>query len=149
MKQVFESHGLSENYEIAQEILQACSNERIFAFFGNLGAGKTTLIKAFCSVLGVETLVSSPTFTLIHEYMGKHGPVYHFDFYRLKSAEEGYGLGCEEYFYSGAYCFIEWPERLESLLPDNRVEVRLSQLDDSTKMGRLIEVYYGEGTAIA
>ena len=149
MKRVFESHGLSDNEEIAGEILKACSNERIFAFFGYLGAGKTTLIKEFCRLLGVEELVSSPTFTLIHEYMGKEGSVYHFDFYRLKSEEEAFVLGCEEYFNSGAYCFIEWPERIESLLPEESVMIHLSPLENSSQTGRLIEVHYGEGTTTA
>lgn len=145
MKSVYESRSLSENLEIAGKILKLCEDERIFAFFGYLGAGKTTLIKAFCEKLGVKGAVSSPTFTLIQEYQAETDGVYHFDFYRLKGEEEAYELGVEEYFFSGGYCFIEWPEKIGSILPTEAVHIRLSQLPDTT---RIIEVQYGEGSTI-
>ena len=145
MKSVYESRSLADNLGIAAKILKLCGDERIFAFFGYLGAGKTTLIKAFCQILGVKEAVSSPTFTLIHEYKADSDWVYHFDFYRLKGEEEAYELGVEEYFFSGAYCFIEWPEKIGSILPKDGVHVQLSQLPDTT---RIIEVQYGEGSTV-
>ena len=144
MKSVYESYSLSDNQKIAKKILNLYENDRLFAFFGYLGAGKTTLIKAFCEILGVREAVSSPTFTLIHEYLADHESVYHFDFYRLKREEEAQELGIEEYFDSGSYCFVEWPEKIGEFLPNEHVQILLSQ--DDTK--RIIEVQYGEGSTI-
>jgi tRNA threonylcarbamoyladenosine biosynthesis protein TsaE len=111
---------------IARTILNDRSADRMFALDAKMGAGKTTLIKAFCKVLGVEETVSSPTFSLVNEYeaAGLH-PVYHFDFYRIKKMEEVYDIGYEEYFYSGEYCFIEWPEMVLELLPESYVYVSI------------------------
>lgn len=113
---------------MARNLLQEYGEERFFAFFGKMGVGKTTLIKAMCGVLGVEDNVCSPTFAIINEYKtGNGAPVYHFDFYRLKNAEEAYDIGYEEYFYSGEYCFTEWTEKVEELLPEHYVRVELHE----------------------
>ena len=99
---------------------------RLFAFYGKMGAGKTTLINAILEVLGVDDGGSSPTFSLVNEYEGRLGePIYHFDFYRIENLEEVYDIGYEEYFFSTNYCFIEWPEKVEELLPDDVVKVQI------------------------
>lgn len=111
---------------IALKILECLNEERIFIFKGPMGAGKTTLIKAFCDVLEVTDVVTSPTFSLVNEYHRETGdPVYHFDFYRIKKLEEVYDIGYEEYFFSNEYCLIEWPEMVRELLPDSYVYVNI------------------------
>ncbi|MCL4153364.1 UNVERIFIED_CONTAM: hypothetical protein GTU68_035339, partial [Idotea baltica] len=124
-QKTYESHSETDNIHIAKNILAVCNNVRIFAFYGDLGAGKTTLIKRFCEYLGVKETVTSPTFTLVNEYAGEDSIVYHFDFYRIKTEIEAYDIGSEEYFDSGAYIFIEWPEKIPSLLPSDSVTIRL------------------------
>ena len=116
--------------QVASELLSTFADERFFAFFGKMGVGKTTLIKAVCSQLGVADNVCSPTFAIINEYSTAAGePVYHFDFYRLKSPAEAYDIGYEEYFYSGEYCFTEWTEKIEELLPEHYVRVDIVEND--------------------
>ena len=118
--------------EVAQKLLEGFADERFFAFFGKMGVGKTTLIKELCARLGVEDNVCSPTFAIINEYRrgdGSDEPVYHFDFYRIKSLAEAYDLGYEEYFYSGCYCFTEWTEKVEELLPEHYVRVTIEEKD--------------------
>ena len=113
---------------LASDLLEEFREERFFAFFGKMGVGRTTLIKALCDQLGVKEVVCSPTFAIINEYTSGEGePVYHFDFYRLKSAEEAYDIGYEEYFYSGMYCFTEWTEMIEQLLPEHYVRVEMKE----------------------
>lgn len=113
--------------ETAVRILQHFGNEKIFAFYGDLGAGKTTLIKELCVQLEVEDETSSPTFAIYNEYFSeKEGSVYHFDFYRINSLEEALDIGIEELFYSDSYCFIEWPEKIDNLLPENYVRVEIT-----------------------
>ena len=113
---------------LASDLLEEFREERFFAFFGKMGVGKTTLIKALCDQLGVKEVVCSPTFAIINEYTSGEGePVYHFGFYRLKSAEEAYDIGYEEYFYSGMYCFTEWTEKIEQLLPEHYVRVEMKE----------------------
>ena len=113
---------------MARNLLTTFKEERFFAFFGKMGVGKTTLIKEICAVLGVEDEVCSPTFAIVNEYATAFDePVYHFDFYRLKSVAEAYDIGYEEYFYSGCYCFTEWTEKVEELLPDRYVRVTLTE----------------------
>jgi len=111
---------------VAKELITEYPDARIFAIFGAMGAGKTTFIKALCNYLGVEEQVSSPTFSIVNHYVAQNGnSIYHFDFYRIKKLEEVYDLGYEHYFFSGSYCFIEWPEKLEALLPDNYIRVEM------------------------
>ena len=127
----------------ASEFLKAVGEERLIAFYGHLGAGKTTFIKALCDNLGVEDNVCSPTFTIVNEYQAASGePVFHFDFYRIDSLKEATDLGLEEYFYSGSFCFMEWPEKIADLLPEETVEVRIEPLDSTT---RSIKVFEPEG----
>ncbi len=115
----------------AEELLKFCAEIKVITFSGNLGAGKTTFIKAICSRLGVSDLVSSPTFSIINEYRNKENiPVYHFDFYRMKTTQEAEDTGCVDYFFSGNYCFVEWPELAESLLPDDYVKVEINVADE-------------------
>jgi tRNA threonylcarbamoyladenosine biosynthesis protein TsaE len=110
--------------ELSEKLLEAFHNRRIFALHGPMGVGKTTLIKYLCNSLGVSGIVSSPTFSIVNEYsINNHKVIYHFDFYRIKKIEEVYDLGYEEYLYSGNYCFIEWPEKLGALLPDDCVRI--------------------------
>lgn len=118
----------------ARFFVETMDDHTVFAFYGNMGAGKTTLIKAICSVLGVEDPVNSPTFALVNEYRSNTGElIYHFDFYRIKNMDEAYDLGYEDYFYSGAVCLIEWPEKIEDLLPDTAVRVTISENEDSSR----------------
>ncbi len=112
---------------IAEQLLKFSEDKKMIAFFGSMGAGKTTFIKSFCEQLGVRDTVSSPTFSLVNEYLATgNKPVYHFDFYRIKKEEEAVDIGCEEYFYSGHYCLVEWPEKILNLLPKEIVRVTIS-----------------------
>ena len=117
----------SELPEAAKSLLLAHPDARVFAFYGQMGAGKTTFIKAICRELGVPDIVQSPTFALINEYITSGGEsVYHFDFYRIKKTEEAFDIGYEDYIYSGRYCLIEWPELVDGLLPEDAVKVRIT-----------------------
>ena len=134
---VFQNCSLSELPSIARKILDSFREELVFALYGNLGAGKTTLIKAFCEVLGVTDEVTSPSFTLVNEYHCANDElVYHFDFYRIKRLEEVMDIGYEEYLYSGWYCFLEWADKMEELLPESYVEVSVekNEKDDLRKI---------------
>ena len=107
---------------------------KVFAFYGKMGAGKTTFIKALCEVLGVEDVITSPTFAIINEYTdGNDDPIYHFDFYRIKKLEEVYDMGYEDYFYSGNLCLLEWPELIEEVLPENVIKVTIEEQPDGTR----------------
>jgi tRNA threonylcarbamoyladenosine biosynthesis protein TsaE len=111
----------------AKELLAQYPDSRVFAFYGNMGAGKTTFIKVICHALGVTDIVQSPTFSIINEYKTSTGEsIFHFDFYRIKKLEEVFDIGYEDYIYSGDYCFVEWPELIESLLPDDAIRIRIS-----------------------
>ncbi len=113
--------------EIASAIIEQAGNSRLFAFYGEMGAGKTTLILEILKVLGVQDKGSSPTFSIVNEYVtGRGEAVYHFDFYRIDDISEVYDIGYEDYFFSGSYCFIEWPEKIGELLPDDSVKIHLS-----------------------
>ncbi|OFX57608.1 MAG: tRNA (adenosine(37)-N6)-threonylcarbamoyltransferase complex ATPase subunit type 1 TsaE [Bacteroidetes bacterium GWB2_41_8] len=126
---------LSALKDAAKQLLTTFPDERIFAFYGAMGSGKTTFIKALCRSLGSRDNITSPTFALINEYSTDDSAViYHFDFYRIKKLEEAYDLGYEDYIYSGNYCFIEWPEMIESLLPEKIVEVRINETEKGVRL---------------
>ena len=117
----------------AAEIINFAADTRIFLFYGDMGAGKTTLIKSLCQYLGTTETVTSPTFSIVNEYVGKPAKIFHFDFYRLKNQTEALDMGYEEYFYSDAYCFIEWPEKIPDLLPQHYINVSIKVLSDNSR----------------
>jgi tRNA threonylcarbamoyladenosine biosynthesis protein TsaE len=121
--------------EAAREFIGQMGDDTVFAFYGKMGAGKTTFIKALCKLLGVEDEVNSPTFAIINEYRSQTTAelIYHFDFYRIKKLEEVYDLGYEDYFYSGALCFIEWPELVEELLPTDAKKITITENSDGSR----------------
>lgn len=120
--------------EAAREFIEHIGNHRVFAFYGKMGAGKTTFVKAICEELGVDDVITSPTFAIINEYeTPSNSPIYHFDFYRIKKLEEVYDMGYEDYFYSGSLCFIEWPELIEEILPDDAVRVSIAEQEDGSR----------------
>ena len=143
--------------EAAREFVENIGEARVFAFYGKMGAGKTTFVKAICEELGVDDVITSPTFAIINEYTISSWPlaistkptansqqltansqkpkaIYHFDFYRIKKLEEVYDMGYEDYFYSGALCFIEWPELIEEILPDDAVRVSIIEQEDGSRV---------------
>lgn len=138
MEQIYHCHSLDELNGIAADILQKVSVPEVFALYGEMGSGKTTLVKQLCAVLGVTDTVTSPTFSLINEYHTEEiGPVYHFDVYRIKKIEEVMDIGYETYFYSGQYVFIEWPEMITELLPEKYVNIMIRELDGGSREIRL------------
>lgn len=134
--QIIETKTLEQIHEAARSFINTIDQHTVFAFYGKMGAGKTTFIKAVCEELGVTDVINSPTFAIVNEYRSdKSGElIYHFDFYRIKKLEEVYDMGYEDYFYSGALCFIEWPELIEDLLPGDAVKVRIEELEDGTRV---------------
>lgn len=127
-------NNLSEVRSVARQFISQMSGNTVFAFYGAMGAGKTTFIKAVCEELGVKETITSPTFAIINEYKdGEENSIYHFDFYRINKPEEAFDFGYEDYFYSGNLCFIEWPELVEQLLPDNAVKVYLSETESGSR----------------
>ena len=129
-------HNTDNLREAARQFISAIGDRRIFAFYGKMGAGKTTFIKAICEELGVEDVITSPTFAIVNEYRSETTLqlIYHFDFYRIKKLEEVYDMGYEDYFYSGALCFMEWPELIEELLPEDVVKVTISEQEDGSRV---------------
>jgi tRNA threonylcarbamoyladenosine biosynthesis protein TsaE len=129
-----EISSLDNIHQTAREFIATIDKRKVFAFYGPMGVGKTTFIKALCEELGVEDVVNSPTFAIVNEYEVKgKSPIYHFDFYRINKPEEAFDFGYEDYFYSGNLCFIEWPEKIEGLLPDDCVSVCFSELEDGRR----------------
>ena len=125
---------LAELPEAARSFIDAIGDRRVFTFDAPMGAGKTTFIAEVCRQLGVEETVNSPSFSIINEYRDARGDtVYHFDFYRLRDAAEALEIGAEDYFYSGALCLIEWPERVAAIIPDEAVPVRIETSDDGSR----------------
>lgn len=123
-------------HDAAKKFIAAMDQTAIFAFYGKMGAGKTTFIKAVCEELGVEDVINSPTFSIINEYRSEKTSelIYHFDFYRIKKEEEAFDFGYEDYFYSGALCFIEWPELIEDLLPEDAMKVTIEEQLDGSRL---------------
>lgn len=134
----FHIQGVEALSEVSDYLMSLRDEADVIAFYGSMGAGKTTLIKDFCHRMGVTDEVNSPTFAIVNEYVTEEGePVYHFDFYRIKKLEEAYDIGYENYFYSGHLCLIEWPELIEPLLPDRYLRVELKHGTDDDE--RVIE----------
>ncbi len=122
--------------QAAREFVAAMDQATVYAFYGKMGAGKTTFIKAICEELGVDDVITSPTFAIVNEYRSAETGelIYHFDFYRIKNEEEVYDMGYEDYFYSGALCFLEWPELVEDLLPGDAVSVTITEQEDGSRV---------------
>jgi tRNA threonylcarbamoyladenosine biosynthesis protein TsaE len=127
-------NNIDEIRSSASKFIEAIGNHKLIAFYGEMGVGKTSLIKELCSLLNVPDVVNSPSFAIVNEYETTDEEfIYHFDCYRLKSYEEALNIGIEEYFYSDSYCFIEWPERIEDILPENCLKVKISKDENGTR----------------
>lgn len=126
--------------DVARDFLHTFQQHRIIAFYGSMGAGKTTFIKALCDALGVADTVNSPSFAIVNEYsVPGDGLIYHFDFYRLKNVAEAYDMGYEDYFYSGNYCFVEWPEKIDELIPQQHLKVTIEIVSDHERKISVLE----------
>lgn len=120
--------------QTAREFINNIDGHTVFAFYGAMGAGKTTFVKAICEEMGVKDVINSPTFAIVNEYeVEGRKSIFHFDFYRINKPEEAFDFGYEDYFYSGNICFIEWPERIEGLLPENCVKVVIEEQEDGSR----------------
>lgn len=126
---------LDHIHEAAQQLIDNMGKGNVFAFYGKMGAGKTTFIKAICECLQVDDVITSPTFSIVNEYYSNKldDSIYHFDFYRIKKVEEVFDMGYEDYFYSGRLCFLEWPELIEGLLPKDAVKVHIMEQEDGSR----------------
>ena len=125
---------LSSINEAAQQFLAQTGDDKVIAFYGKMGAGKTTFIKALCQTLGVEDVITSPTFSLVNEYTDSEGnSIFHFDFYRIKKLDEVYDMGYEDYFYGGSLCLLEWPELIEDILPEEALKVTITEEADGSR----------------
>jgi tRNA threonylcarbamoyladenosine biosynthesis protein TsaE len=131
----FRINDLQSIDQVAVNFLKSCPDFRVVALRGAMGSGKTTFIKAVCKAMGVTDTVNSPSFAIVNEYATPADEkIFHFDFYRLKKSEEAYDMGYEEYLYSGHYCFIEWPEKIEELLPEHRLELQIEEINDGIRL---------------
>ncbi|MBO5275487.1 MAG: tRNA (adenosine(37)-N6)-threonylcarbamoyltransferase complex ATPase subunit type 1 TsaE [Alistipes sp.] len=133
MKRI-EIDSLSELPRVAEAVIEALDGRSVVLLRGGMGAGKTTLVSRIAALLGAEDAVTSPTFALVNQYEGQECRIYHFDFYRIDSIEEVFDLGYEEYFYSGDLCLVEWPEKIEPLIPDDAMVVRITAGDDEQRI---------------
>lgn len=125
---------LSSINKAAQQFLAQMGDHKVIAFYGEMGAGKTTFIKALCQTLGVEDVITSPTFSLVNEYTDSEGnSIFHFDFYRIKKLDEVYDMGYEDYFYGGSLCLLEWPELIEDILPEEALKVTITEEADGSR----------------
>jgi tRNA threonylcarbamoyladenosine biosynthesis protein TsaE len=140
--QVFAHVTLNELPAIAHQMLEQAGDCKVWLFSGDMGAGKTTLIKVLCSNLGVADAMSSPTFSIINEYAAGEQRIFHFDFFRVKNEAEAYDIGTEEYFYSGDYCFVEWPEKIPGLIPPEHAHVKM---DIESQTLRTIALSFDDG----
>lgn len=128
-------NGIEEIGEAAAKFIDEMGRNNVFAFYGKMGAGKTTFIKAVCEALGVTDVINSPTFAIVNEYLSGAGePIYHFDFYRIKKEQEVLDIGYEDYVYSGNICFMEWPELIEDILPEDAVKVTIEEGDGGCRI---------------
>lgn len=140
MKNKYIIHSLEEIDLVAAQLLEDHPNYKTLAFRGQMGVGKTTFIKSLCQQLGVIDTVNSPSFAIVNEYNSPKGDtIYHFDFYRIKQAEEAFDMGYEDYLYSGAYCFLEWPDKIEELLPQHRLELIFEENEDNSRTISVVE----------
>ena len=126
---------LAQIHNVAKQFIDNMGTGKVFAFYGKMGSGKTTFIKAVCEELGVTDVITSPTFAIVNEYQSEQTPkpIFHFDFYRIKKLEEVYDMGYEDYFYSGTLCFLEWPELIEEILPADVVKVKIEEQADGSR----------------
>ncbi|MBR3615326.1 MAG: tRNA (adenosine(37)-N6)-threonylcarbamoyltransferase complex ATPase subunit type 1 TsaE [Bacteroidaceae bacterium] len=132
-------NGIEDYPQAAREFVELLDKGRIFAFYGKMGSGKTTFIKSICEELGVEDSINSPTFAIVNEYEDRNqNTIYHFDFYRIKSIEEVYNMGYEEYLYGDAICFMEWPELIEELLPEETVKVFVEETEGGARSVKIM-----------
>lgn len=132
-------NGIEDYPQAAREFVELLDRGRIFAFYGKMGSGKTTFIKSICEELGVEDSINSPTFAIVNEYEDRNqNTIYHFDFYRIKSIEEVYNMGYEEYLYGDAICFMEWPELIEELLPEETVKVFVEETEGGARSVKIM-----------
>ena len=129
-------NSLADINEAAKTFVENMGDGKVFAFYGKMGAGKTTFVKAVCECLGVDDVITSPTFAIVNEYTSATtgDAIYHFDFYRIKKLEEVYDMGYEDYFYSGSLCFLEWPELIEDLLPEDAAKVTIEEIADGSRV---------------
>ena len=129
-------NSLADINEAAKTFVENMGDGKVFAFYGKMGAGKTTFVKAVCECLGVDDVITSPTFAIVNEYTSATTgeAIYHFDFYRIKKLEEVYDMGYEDYFYSGSLCFLEWPELIEDLLPEDATKVTIEETADGARV---------------
>ncbi len=131
---ILEKYTEQDLSEVAKTLLAEAGDKTVWCFYGEMGAGKTTLIKEICLQLGVLDAMSSPTFSIVNEYLDDMGEsVYHFDFYRLKEENEALDIGIEDYFYSECYCFIEWPEKIPGLIPEGHLKININLVDEKTR----------------
>ncbi|MCQ0110753.1 tRNA (adenosine(37)-N6)-threonylcarbamoyltransferase complex ATPase subunit type 1 TsaE [Zhouia amylolytica] len=126
------NYTLTDIPQVANYIIKNAKSN-ILLFYGEMGVGKTTLIKEIVKELGVNDVTSSPTFSIVNEYEGNSGKIYHFDFYRLETEEEAYDIGFEDYIYTDAICLIEWPEKIENLLPENATKIMITKVLDNKR----------------
>jgi tRNA threonylcarbamoyladenosine biosynthesis protein TsaE len=132
--------GLNDLRRVAEDVVNAAGQVNVWLFHGEMGAGKTTLIKMIGKVLGVDDSITSPTFSIVNEYqINDKKKVFHFDFYRIKNEDEAYDIGIEEYFYSGHYCFVEWPEKIPGILPERRADINIT-IEDNTRRTIVVSV---------
>lgn len=126
-------------HQTAKEFIREIGEHTVFAFYGKMGAGKTTFIKAVCEELGVEDVINSPTFAIVNEYRSEQTQelIYHFDFYRINQISEALDIGASDYFESGAVCLIEWPEKIEELLPEDTIKVQIEECEDGSRVVQL------------